>query len=42
MSRTTAGEPVLRIPIDLADGIYVLKISNITQYQLKKIIVVNK
>lgn len=41
-SRLIAGEPVLRVPVDLHDGMYFVKISNKTQYQLKKIIVANK
>lgn len=42
LSKTTDGEPVLRLPVDLSDGMYLVKISNTTQYQLKKIIVINK
>ena len=41
-SKLTAGEPVLRVPVDLPDGMYFVKISNKTQYQFKKIIVANK
>jgi hypothetical protein len=41
-SKFTAGEPVLRVPINLSDGIYFVRISNRTQYQFKKIIVANK
>jgi len=41
-SRVTAGEPVLHLPVHLSDGIYFVKISNETQYQLKKFIVLNK
>lgn len=42
MSRATAGEGVLRVPVDLPDGMYFVKISNKTQYQFKKIIVAKK
>jgi hypothetical protein len=42
MSKTTDGEPVLRLPVHLSNGMYFVKISNATQYQIKKIVVVNK
>jgi len=42
ISRTTAGEPVLSMPVCLSDGIYFLKISNALQYQLKKFMVINQ
>jgi hypothetical protein len=42
MSNTTDGEPVLRLPVHLSNGLYFVKISNATQYQIKKIVVVNK
>ncbi|HEY5507910.1 MAG TPA: T9SS type A sorting domain-containing protein, partial [Paludibacter sp.] len=41
-NKATAGEPFLRIPVDLSDGVYFVKISNETQCQLKKIMVINK
>jgi uncharacterized repeat protein (TIGR02059 family) len=41
-SVATAGEPVLRLPVHLLDGIYFVKISNKIQYQLEKFIVINK
>jgi len=41
-SKLTTGEPVLRVPVHLSDGIYLVKISNAKQYQLKKFIVANK
>jgi len=40
--KATAGESVLRIPVDLSDGVYFVKISNETQCQLKKFMVINK
>lgn len=42
MSRTVIREPVLHIPVHLSNGLYFVKISNDSQHQLKKIIVVNK
>jgi poly(3-hydroxybutyrate) depolymerase len=42
ISKTTAGEAVLRMPVHLSDGMYFVKISNETNYQLKKIMVANK
>ncbi|MDR7210697.1 carbohydrate-binding protein [Flavobacterium piscis] len=42
MSKTVTKEPVLHIPIHLSNGLYFVKISNNSQHQLKKIIVVNK
>jgi hypothetical protein len=42
MSKATAGETVLRVPVDLSDGMYFVRISNKTQYQFKKIIVAKK
>lgn len=41
-SKLTAYESVLRMPVDLSDGMYFLKISNAMQYQLKKFMVNNK
>lgn len=41
-SRATIGEPVLRIPVHLPDGIYFVKISNEKQYQLNKVLIANK
>jgi len=40
-SRVTAGEPVLHLPVHLSNGMYFVKISNETQYQLKKFMVTN-
>ncbi|MFA6403602.1 MAG: carbohydrate-binding protein [Salinivirgaceae bacterium] len=42
MSKATAGEPVLRIPINLFNGIYFVKICNDKQYLLKKLMVANE
>jgi len=41
-SKLTACESVLRVPVDLSDGMYFLKISNAMQYQLKKFMVNHK
>ena len=41
-SVSTSGEPVLHLPVHLSDGIYFVRISNETQFQLKKFIVLNK
>lgn len=41
ISSETNGESDLRIPVQLADGIYLVKISDEKQYQLRKIIVKN-
>ncbi|MDD4970350.1 MAG: carbohydrate-binding protein [Paludibacter sp.] len=40
-SKLTPGEAVLHLPVHLSDGIYFVKISNETQYQLKKFMVVH-
>ena len=42
ISRATAGESVLHMPVHLPDGMYFMKISNEMQYQLKKFMVVKK
>lgn len=42
ISKVTAGESVLHVPVHLSDGMYFVKISNETNYQLKKIVVANK
>lgn len=42
MRREAKGEPVLRIPIDLPNGAYFVKISKGTQYILNKIVVDNR
>jgi hypothetical protein len=42
ISRATAGEPVLHVPVNLPDGMYFVKISNEMQYQLKKFMIANK
>jgi uncharacterized repeat protein (TIGR02059 family) len=41
-SKSTAGEPILHIPVHLSNGMYFVKISNEKQYQLIKIMVTNK
>jgi hypothetical protein len=41
LSRLTAHEPVLHIPVDLPNGTYIVKISNGKQFQLKRIIIEN-
>lgn len=40
--KTTAGETVLHVPINLTDGVYMVKISNATHFLMKKVIVANK
>jgi hypothetical protein len=40
-SKITIGEPVLRLPVHLSNGMYFVKISNDMQFQLKKIRVTN-
>lgn len=42
ISKVTAGEPVLHVPVHLSDGMYFVKICNKIQSQLKKIMVANK
>ena len=42
ISTATAGEPVLQLPVHLSDGIYIIKISNETRYQIKKIEIANR
>lgn len=42
ISRKTAGEPVLRVPVSLPDGVYLVKIGNEKQFQFKKIVIANK
>jgi uncharacterized repeat protein (TIGR02059 family) len=42
ISKATEGEPVLQVPVRLINGIYFVKISNETQYRLRKIEIVNK
>lgn len=42
MSKATSGEPVLRVPVHLIDGMYYVKISNETQCQMKKLVISNK
>ncbi len=42
ISRATEGETILSIPVHLANGVYIVKISNETQYQIEKIIISNK
>ncbi len=42
LNLATRGEPVLHIPINLSNGVYMVKISNEMQYKLNKIIVANK
>lgn len=39
LCRLTASEPELVIPIDLSNGMYIVKISNDKQFQLKKILI---
>jgi lysophospholipase L1-like esterase len=41
-SRSVVGEPLLRVPVYLPNGLYFVKISNETQYVLKKIIITGK
>ncbi|WP_291125927.1 carbohydrate-binding protein [Flavobacterium sp. UBA6031] len=42
ITRATAGEPVLHLPLHFSCGMYFVKISNETQYQLKKFMVAHK
>lgn len=42
ISKATAGESVLRVPVHLPNGMYLVKISNGLQYQFKKIEIANK
>lgn len=42
MNKTGVREPLVRIPVHLSNGLYFVKISNNSQHQLKKFIVVNK
>jgi uncharacterized repeat protein (TIGR02059 family) len=42
MNKTGVREALVRIPVHLSNGLYFVKISNNSQHQLKKIIVVNK
>jgi len=42
ISRVAVGEPVLHVPVHLPNGMYLVKISNETQHQLKEIMIVNK
>jgi poly(3-hydroxybutyrate) depolymerase len=39
MSRETEGETILSIPIHLENGVYIVKISNETQYRQKRIVI---
>ncbi len=41
ISRATEGETISSMPVHLANGVYVVKISNETQYQLERIIIFN-
>jgi hypothetical protein len=41
LSRLTAHEPELHIPVNLPNGMYIVKISNGNQFQLKRIIIDN-
>lgn len=42
MNKTEVREPLVCIPVHLSNGLYFVKISNNSQHQLKKFIVVNK
>jgi poly(3-hydroxybutyrate) depolymerase len=42
ISKATESETMLSMPVHLANGVYVVKISNETQYQLERIIISNK
>ena len=41
LSRLTAHKPELHIPLKLPNGMYIVKISNGKQFQLKRIIIEN-
>jgi poly(3-hydroxybutyrate) depolymerase len=42
ISRATEGETISSMPVHLANGVYIVKISNETQYQLERIIISKK
>jgi hypothetical protein len=41
-SQSVNEEALLNVSVDLPDGIYFVKLSNETHYQLKKIVITNK